>query len=132
VISDDGSYSQGIGKHCAKRHPSAKWQKARHKTGSLASRSLGFLRWCSIGAMSYHSKPMRRIGTSCINLPRPNSIARGDVGIWHETYLVKAGQYESIYSSMPPMELGIAGALQPASGHREAARGRLLHRADVP
>ena len=58
--------------------------------------------------------------------------ARGDVGIWHETYLVKAGQYESVYSGMPPMGLGIAGELLPASGHREAARGRLLHSADAP
>jgi hypothetical protein len=75
---------------------------------------------------------MCRIGTSCINRLGPNSIARGDVSTWHETYLVKAGQYEGIYSSMPPMELGIAGVLRPASGHREAARGRLLRRADVP
>lgn len=51
--------------------------------------------------------------------------ARGDVGIWHETYLVKAGQYESIYSGMPPTGLGAAGTLEPATGAREDARGRL-------
>jgi len=51
--------------------------------------------------------------------------ARGDVGIWHETYLVKAGQYESIYSGMPPTGLGAAGTLEPATGTREDARGRL-------
>ena len=27
--------------------------------------------------------------------------SRGDVGIWHETYLVRAGEYEAIYSGMP-------------------------------
>ena len=27
--------------------------------------------------------------------------ARGDVGIWHETYLVRAGEYETVYSGMP-------------------------------
>src|ERR1044072_237107 len=27
--------------------------------------------------------------------------SRGDVGIWHETYLVSAGRYETIYSGMP-------------------------------
>ena len=51
--------------------------------------------------------------------------ARGDLGIWHETYLVKAGQYEAVYSGMPPHGLGAAGTLEPATGHREAARGRL-------
>ncbi|MFM8680270.1 MAG: DUF4188 domain-containing protein, partial [Alphaproteobacteria bacterium] len=40
--------------------------------------------------------------------------ARGDVGIWHETYLVRDGQYESIYSGMPPTGLGAAGTLAPA------------------
>jgi len=51
--------------------------------------------------------------------------ARGDVGIWHETYCVKAGAYESVYSGMPPYGLGKAGRLVPAIGHREAARQRL-------
>jgi len=51
--------------------------------------------------------------------------ARGDVGIWHGTYLIKDGQYESIYSGMPPTGLGNAGHLLPVSGTQEAARGRL-------
>jgi hypothetical protein len=51
--------------------------------------------------------------------------ARGDVGIWHETYLVKPGQYETIYSGMPPIGLGAAGTLEPATGPQEAARGRI-------
>lgn len=32
-------------------------------------------------------------------------------GIWHETFLVKAGQYETIYGNMPPTGLGKAGRL---------------------
>lgn len=51
--------------------------------------------------------------------------SRGDVGIWHETYLVKAGQYETLYSGMPPYGLGRVGDLVPATGDREAARQRL-------
>jgi hypothetical protein len=51
--------------------------------------------------------------------------SREDVGIWHETYLVHAGEYEAIYSGMPPWGLGRAGALVPASGRKEAARDRL-------
>ena len=51
--------------------------------------------------------------------------SRGDVGIWHETYLVRDGQYEAVYSGMPPIGLGAAGELVSASGNRDSARGRL-------
>jgi hypothetical protein len=51
--------------------------------------------------------------------------SRGDVGIWHETYLVKAGHYEAIYSGMPPHGLGTVGRLVAASGKKDAARGRV-------
>ena len=49
----------------------------------------------------------------------------GDVGIWHETYLVKKGNYEFIYNNMPPFGLGKAGELIPVSGKLELAGGRL-------
>lgn len=51
--------------------------------------------------------------------------SRGDVGIWHETYLVRAGEYEAVYSGMPPFGLGQAGRRVPAAGRKESARGRL-------
>ena len=51
--------------------------------------------------------------------------SRGDVGIWHETYLVKAGQYEAVYSGMPQYGLGRASQLVPATGSRSEARKRL-------
>jgi hypothetical protein len=51
--------------------------------------------------------------------------ARGDVGIWHETYLVKAGQYEAIYIGMPEYGLGRISKLVPATGNRNEARQRL-------
>jgi hypothetical protein len=35
--------------------------------------------------------------------------SRGDVGIWHETYIVPAGAYESVYSGMPLIGLAKAG-----------------------
>lgn len=56
----------------------------------------------------------RRVGNS-----------RGDIGIWHETYLVKPGNFEAIYSGMPPYGLGKVGKLVPATGNREAARSRM-------
>ncbi len=51
--------------------------------------------------------------------------SRGDVGIWHETYVVKPGQYEAVYSGMPAYGLGRVGKLMPASGRMEHARERL-------
>lgn len=50
---------------------------------------------------------------------------RADVGIWHETYLVKAGQYEAVYSGMPAFGLGRVSELVPATGNRSEARMRL-------
>ncbi|MBY8888829.1 DUF4188 domain-containing protein [Streptomyces sp. PTM05] len=35
------------------------------------------------------------------------------VGIWHETYVVPAGNYESIYGDMPPYGLGAATGVRP-------------------
>ncbi len=51
--------------------------------------------------------------------------AGGAVGIWHETYQVKAGAYETVYVNMPPTGLGRAGTLIQATGHRQTAQGRL-------
>lgn len=51
--------------------------------------------------------------------------ADGSVGIWHETYLVRAGQYESVYGNMPRMGLAQAGSHLPATGQRETAKKRL-------
>ena len=50
---------------------------------------------------------------------------RGAVGIFHETFLVKDGQYETVYSGMPPFGLGKAGNLVPATAATASARKRL-------
>lgn len=49
----------------------------------------------------------------------------GAVGIWHETYKVSTGNYENVYVNMPPFGLGKAGILQPATGGKQSAAGRL-------
>jgi hypothetical protein len=49
----------------------------------------------------------------------------GDVGIWHETYRVRAGEYECIYSGMPVFGLGKASSVTDVAGRLESARGRL-------
>jgi len=50
--------------------------------------------------------------------------SRGDVGIWHETYQVRAGEYETVYSGMPPFGLGSVARLVPVRGRQESARSR--------
>jgi hypothetical protein len=54
----------------------------------------------------------RRVGTS------------SRTGIWHETYLVRAGEYEAVYGNMPPFGLGKAGRLVPLS-KSSSARTRI-------
>ena len=51
--------------------------------------------------------------------------SNGDVGIWHETYKVRAGEYECIYNNMPDYGLGKIGILEPAVGKKEYAANRI-------
>jgi hypothetical protein len=51
--------------------------------------------------------------------------SNGDVGIWHETYKVRAGEYECIYNNMPPYGLGKIGKIIPAIGSRTNAADRI-------
>ncbi|HEU5416528.1 MAG TPA: DUF4188 domain-containing protein [Streptosporangiaceae bacterium] len=55
----------------------------------------------------------------------------GRTGIWHETYLVRAGEYEAIYGNMRPFGLGKAGRLVPLS-ESSTARDRLKAMAGSP
>ena len=49
----------------------------------------------------------------------------GSVGIWHETYLVPSGQFETLYGNMPKFGLSAATEHVTAVGRRETARRRL-------
>ena len=48
----------------------------------------------------------------------------GDVGIWHETFKVRAGEYEAVYGNMPPFGLAAAAGHVPVGriAHSAAAR----------
>lgn len=48
----------------------------------------------------------------------------GSVGIWHETFSVAAGQYESIYANMPRRGLARAGTHAPVVSATETAKRR--------
>ncbi len=51
--------------------------------------------------------------------------SNGDVGIWHETYRIRAGDFECVYNNMPRFGLARATRSVPAQGRRESARGRM-------
>ncbi|GAA1267853.1 DUF4188 domain-containing protein [Kitasatospora nipponensis] len=51
--------------------------------------------------------------------------AQGGVGIFHETFVVPAGSYESIYVAMPPYGLAAASGVVPVGRRGETARERL-------
>lgn len=46
------------------------------------------------------------------------------VGIWHETYIIQAGQYENIYVDMPRFGLGRVGTLSEVTGGQHRAQDR--------
>lgn len=54
--------------------------------------------------------------------------SNGDVGIWHETYRVRPGDYECVYNNMPLFGLAKATSAVPAQGRREFAPGRMSER----
>lgn len=51
--------------------------------------------------------------------------ADGSVGIWHETYTVAPGQYESIYANMPRFGLAQAAEHASVTGWLNGARERI-------
>jgi len=52
--------------------------------------------------------------------------SNGDVGIWHETYLIEKGNYECIYNNMPRFGLGKVGEFVEAKGNYHNAKDRLV------
>jgi hypothetical protein len=106
-------------------------ERAGPETGFLGHNGLGLggivQYWRSFDHLeAYARDPARRHAPAWVAFNKAMRGSREDVGIWHETYLVKAGQYEAVYSGMPPHGLGRVSRLVPATGNREAARQRLL------
>ena len=103
--------------------------EARPEAGLLGyEASLGFIvqYWRSYEQLEHYARnPDQAHFPAWAAFNRANARARGDVGIWHETYLVRAGQYESVYSGMPPYGLGKAAQLVPATGKLKTSRERL-------
>jgi hypothetical protein len=69
-----------------------------------------------------HLEPWRKFNRAIRN--------SGDVGIWHETYKVRAGEYEAIYGNMPLFGLAAATAHIPVAARAVTAAVRIGAKAD--
>jgi hypothetical protein len=104
-------------------------QLPSEETGFLGHKGIGFTTiqyWRSFDHLEAYARSQENKhfpAWTAFNKRMKN--ARGDVGIWHETYLVKSGHYEAIYSGMPEYGLGRVSELVPATGNRNEARQRM-------
>ncbi|GAA2099255.1 DUF4188 domain-containing protein [Streptomyces albiaxialis] len=75
--------------------------------------------------MAYASAPDREHRPAWAAFNRQVRKSRGSVGIWHETYRVPRGGFESVYVDMPPYGLGEAYGPVPVGARGNSARERL-------
>ena len=106
-------------------------REAGPETGFLGSTSAGFgtivQYWRSFQHLEAYARSRdHRHWPAWVAFNKRIKGARGDVGIWHETYKVRAGEYECVYSGMPPAGLANASELVPIGREgQSAARDRL-------
>ncbi|WP_405776770.1 DUF4188 domain-containing protein [Streptomyces sp. NBC_00859] len=77
---------------------------------------------------AYASAPDMFHRTAWARINRTERKSRQHVGLWHETYIVPEGSYESIYADMPPYGLSAATGVLPVGGRGRSAAERLAHR----
>ncbi|WP_461026940.1 DUF4188 domain-containing protein [Streptomyces sparsus] len=75
--------------------------------------------------LAYASAPDRQHRPAWSAFHRRARENAGAVGIWHETYVVPAGRYESMYGWVPPIGLGQATGVVPIGRRGEHAAERL-------
>ncbi|WP_245808501.1 DUF4188 domain-containing protein [Deinococcus hopiensis] len=103
--------------------------QAQPELGLLGSQFYGLTQiqyWRSMEHLHRYARSREHAHLPAWRAFNQNARAAGNaVGIWHETYQVAAGAYETVYVNMPPTGLGRAGTLVPATGYRQTAQGRL-------
>jgi hypothetical protein len=75
--------------------------------------------------LAYASAPDKEHRPAWAAFNRRLREGKGKVGIWHETYVVPAGSYESVYVNMPAFGLGKATGVVPVGRRGERAADRL-------
>jgi hypothetical protein len=100
--------------------------QARPDLGLLAARSywsgrqfLTLQYWRSAEHLGRYARDPSLTHQPAWNRHNQRAAATGDVGIWHETYVVRAADIEGIYGNMPPVGLGAAlGTVARLRGRR--------------
>lgn len=94
--------------------------------GHMSSLSVIVQYWRSYEHLEAYARDQNQLHwPAWVDFNRRVGASRGDVGIWHETYKIRAGEFECVYSGMPPFGLAKASRSADAVGHLESARGRL-------
>lgn len=81
--------------------------------------------WRSVGDLERFARTDPKLHPDAWRNFFQQSYKGGAVGIWHETYLVKAGHYESVYGNMPVSGLAKATTHVPITSSTERLRQRL-------
>jgi hypothetical protein len=100
------------------------------ESGCLGTTSLGLTTlvqyWRSFDHLERYARaPNKAHWPAWADFNRRFKASRGEVGIWHETYLVRAGEYESVYSGMPLFGLAKAARSADVAATTDGARDRL-------
>ena len=69
-----------------------------------------------------------QVAWAALNRRERKGKARQHVGLWHETYVVPEGSYESIYADMPAFGLAAATGVLPIEGRGRTVKERFAHR----
>jgi hypothetical protein len=82
--------------------------------------------WRSFDHLEQYARNRNRLHwPAWVEFNRRMKNSRGDIGIWHETYCVRAGEFEAVYSGMPLFGLAKAGRRAIVTADEESARSRL-------
>jgi Domain of unknown function (DUF4188) len=98
--------------------------------GCLGYTSLGMTTivqyWRSFDHLERYARPRdKEHWPAWVEFNRRFKDSGGDVGIWHETYLVRAGEYETVYNGMPLFGLAKAAQSVAVAAGTDGARERL-------
>lgn len=87
--------------------------------------------WDSFAALEAYALAKDREHLPAWNAFNNAVASNGEVGIWHETYVIKPGQFECVYNNMPRFGLSRAFTTAPATGSAARARTRLASTANT-
>jgi hypothetical protein len=97
----------------------------RHVESWFGRTSIMLQYWDSFDALEDYALAKSRTHMPAWSAFNKAIASNGDVGIWHETYIVKPGQFECVYNNMPRFGLSRAFETVPATGAQARARSRM-------